>query len=73
MDKAREFFKANYPQSYELWLNNLRQIIVFEAMEQYAQQEYERGFKDGKEVQKGWEELKDSGLDKPFNHQNQQQ
>ena len=40
-------------------------------VDEYAQWEYERGFKDGKEVQKGWEELKDSGFDKPFNHQNQ--
>jgi len=46
---------------------------IEKILDQYADEQsreaYEQGFKDGKAIQKGWEDLKDSGLDKPFNQQ----
>ena len=49
-------------------------VILFEShlnamRDEYAQQEYERGFKDGKEIAKEWEDLRDSGLDKKWINQ----
>lgn len=50
---------------YERWIKRLRQYKI-NVIESYAKEQYEKGFKDGKEVQKGWDSLRNSGLDKPF-------
>ena len=56
--------KYSYEQDVESHRIAKEQQLLL--MESYAKEQYEIGFKDGKEIQKGWDSLRDSGLDKPL-------